>query len=148
LKIGQIARQAGVATSAIRYYERIGLLPAPERKAGRRVYTEQAVDRLAVIAYARACGFRLDEVRALFEPAEAGQRSAGLWTPLAQAKIAELLDREAELRAMRKLLENALACRCLGFEECGAQLRRHMEKRKSEHRGDRSHRKQTRKSTR
>ena len=60
--IGQVAEQAGVAASAIRYYEREGLLPEPERIGGQRRYNEDAVRRLEVIGVAKRAGFSLDDV--------------------------------------------------------------------------------------
>ena len=59
MTIGEVARQVGIATSAIRYYEEIGLLPPPARVNGRRRYDWSAVQRLCVIEYAQQAGFTL-----------------------------------------------------------------------------------------
>src|ERR671921_206234 len=61
LSIGEVARRAGLATSAIRYYERAGVLPPAERVGGRRRYGPEAVRRLAVIGIAQQAGFTLAE---------------------------------------------------------------------------------------
>src|SRR5215203_2359679 len=65
LTIGQVARQAGLATSAIRYYESIGLLPEPERLSGQRRYAPDVLRRLGAIDVAKQAGFTLEETRAL-----------------------------------------------------------------------------------
>ena len=65
-RISDAARRTGLPTSTLRYYERIGLLPAPGRTdAGYRAYEERALDRLAFIARAKALGLRLDEIAEL-----------------------------------------------------------------------------------
>ena len=66
MTIGQVAKECGVAASAIRYYEAEGVLPKPVRIGGRRLYDRAVLDRLAVIERAAACGFSLAEVRQLF----------------------------------------------------------------------------------
>jgi MerR family redox-sensitive transcriptional activator SoxR len=65
LAIGDIAQAAGLATSAVRYYERIGLLPKAERVNGRRVYDGDVLRRLTAIRVAREAGFTISEVQAL-----------------------------------------------------------------------------------
>jgi MerR family redox-sensitive transcriptional activator SoxR len=61
-----VAQQAGVNTSLIRYYERIGLLPPPERVSGQRRYDAAVLRRLAVIDVAQRAGLSLDEIRGRF----------------------------------------------------------------------------------
>ncbi len=61
LTIGEAAARAGIRASAIRYYERVGLIPPPERVSGRRRYEEGIVRRLELIAVAKEAGFSLDE---------------------------------------------------------------------------------------
>src|SRR3954465_12896777 len=65
LRIGDVANRAGVNTSLIRYYERIGLLPAPERVSGQRRYDAAVLRRLAVIDVAQRAGLSLDEIAEL-----------------------------------------------------------------------------------
>src|SRR5260370_26496278 len=72
MTIGQLGREAGIRPSAIRYYERLGLLPAPERRSGRRDYTDGAVAHLAVVQFALATGFTLRETRQLVRGFSAG----------------------------------------------------------------------------
>ena len=62
LSIGQVASLAGIATSAIRYYEGEGLLPAALRRSGRRIYDESVLDRLKFIEMAKRAGFSVAEI--------------------------------------------------------------------------------------
>jgi MerR family transcriptional regulator, redox-sensitive transcriptional activator SoxR len=63
LMIGEVARQAGVAASALRYYEKAGLLPAPARAGKRRQYDRQILGRIRIILLARDAGFSVRETR-------------------------------------------------------------------------------------
>jgi DNA-binding transcriptional MerR regulator len=65
LAIGEVAERAGMSTSRIRYYEARGLLPEPERAAGKRRYSEEVFRRLAIIDAAQRVGFTLEEIRDL-----------------------------------------------------------------------------------
>jgi MerR family redox-sensitive transcriptional activator SoxR len=119
LSIGEVAARTGLKTSAVRYYERIGLLPPPERASGRRRYDAKILDRLAIIGYARSAGFTLRDIGRLFE----GKPYSARMRALAQAKLAELDAVVARARMMQTLLRTALRCNCLGLEECGKRLR-------------------------
>jgi DNA-binding transcriptional MerR regulator len=107
LAIGELARRAGTATSALRYYERIGLLPRAERAGGKRHYPPSSAERLALVRLYQDAGFTLKEIRQLLA---AGSGRRGGWTPLAERKIAELDARIAEAQRAKTLLEHALAC--------------------------------------
>ena len=107
LPIGELARQAGTAPSALRYSERIGLLPPAERAGGKRHYPPSSAERLALIRLYQDAGFTLEEIRQLL--AATGRRRAS-WTPLAKRKIAELEVRIAEAQRAKNLLEHALGC--------------------------------------
>ena len=74
-----MARRAGVATSSIRYYERIGLLPEPGRAGGQRRYDADVLGRLAFIGVAQSAGFKLREIKALLAGVEG---SDGLGAPM------------------------------------------------------------------
>lgn len=124
--IGEIARCAGLRTSAIRYYERLGLLPAPERRSGRRRYDEDVLQRLEVIRFARDSGFTLREISKLF----AGKPYSAKLRELANAKITELEGMIARARTTRTLLMSALRCNCLTPEDCGRLMRRARAKRR------------------
>jgi DNA-binding transcriptional MerR regulator len=107
LAIGELARRAGTAPSALRYYERIGLLPPAERAGGKRHYPPASAERLALVRLYQDAGFTLKEIRQLL--AARGRRSAS-WTPLAERKITELDARIAEAQRAKSLLEHALDC--------------------------------------
>lgn len=123
LSIGAVARRAGIAPSAIRYYERLGLIPRADRRGGKRVYGEDVVDRVALIAVAKAAGFRIAEIqtflRGLARSAPPGPR----WRSLAERKAQELEARRAEIDRMERVLEVVSRCRCLSLEECSRALR-------------------------
>jgi len=119
LSIGEVARQAGVRASAVRFYEKEGLLPRPARSGGRRVYGESILERLAVIEFAKQSGFRLEEIRRLLQ---AGEPVSSRWQRLVRDKLEELNVQQERIAAMRALLERAAKCRCLDVAECGRRL--------------------------
>ena len=119
LTIGAVARQAGVATSAIRYYETIGLLPTPIRlRNGQRRYEVTTVQRLRVIERAQQAGFTLGEIRELFFGFAAGTHPNTRWEALAQRKLSELEEQLTRIHAMQSLLREGMRCRCLTIEQC------------------------------
>lgn len=118
LAIGEVAKRTGLRPSAVRYYERLGLLPAPVRDSGRRRYDDGVFVRLRVIAFARDCGFSLREIRQLF----AGKPYSAAMRGLASRKLNEMREAIARLKAMRALLRTALRCECLTLEQCGHRL--------------------------
>jgi DNA-binding transcriptional MerR regulator len=118
MAIGEVARRAGLRPSAIRYYERLGLLPAPARQGGRRRYGAGVLAQLEVIGFARRSGFTLREIRRLF----AGQPYSARLRELASRKLVELDGAIERARGMQALLRRALRCNCLSLEECGRRI--------------------------
>jgi MerR family mercuric resistance operon transcriptional regulator len=121
LSIGELSRRTGVNIETIRYYERIELLPAPPRTAGgRRVYGPGDRHALAFVRRARELGFTLDEIRALLAlSAVVGAREACAEVrDLAAAHLAEIRGKIADLRAMERVLANAVR-RCDAGEAPG-----------------------------
>ena len=118
LSIGEVARAVGVATSAIRYYEEAGLLPAPARINGRRRYDASVIQRLAIIQFAQQAGFTLAEIRDLFYGFAAGTHPDVRWQALAERKLDELAAQMARIEAMRGLLAEGIRCGCLTMEQC------------------------------
>lgn len=118
--IGDIARRVGLSTSALRYYETLGLLPTPERSSGRRRYDQDALDRLAMIDVAQRAGFTLREVRALLDGLEADTPPTDEWRELAQRKLTEIEALLARTEAMRTLLITWLECDCLTLKDIDA----------------------------
>jgi MerR family redox-sensitive transcriptional activator SoxR len=93
MTIGQLAREAGIRPSAVRYYESLGLLTAPERRSGRREYTDSAVAHLAVVQFALATGFTLREARQLVRGFAAGTTAGARWRALAEIKLRDIRNR-------------------------------------------------------
>jgi MerR family redox-sensitive transcriptional activator SoxR len=119
LTISQVARQIQVRPSAIRYYERIGLLPPAERLSGQRRYDPAVLYRLAIIQRARELGFTLSEIRDLFfgfRDARASER----WRTLSKRKLAELDHLMNGIKAVRGVLKKLTTkCRCETLDQCG-----------------------------
>ena len=107
LTIGELARRTGVAASALRYYEELGLLPAPARVSGQRRYPESAARLVGAILLHSDAGFTLAEQKALVA-ARGGP--AGDWKRLAQRKLAELDEQIARAQAAREAISHGLRC--------------------------------------
>jgi MerR family redox-sensitive transcriptional activator SoxR len=118
LTIGEVARRAGVATSSIRYYESIGLLPEAARLHGHRRYGPEVLDRLAFVDVAQSAGFKLEEIKELMRGADGADGMASHLQALSTRKLEEvqaLLDRT---QAMKQWLEAANSCECASPDEC------------------------------
>jgi MerR family transcriptional regulator, redox-sensitive transcriptional activator SoxR len=122
LSIGEVALRAGLNPSAIRYYERIGLLPNAERVSGQRRYDESVLGRLAVIEFAQRAGFTLAETRTLLSGFSEKVPPSARWRSLAQQKLPEVEALIARASGMKRLLEEGLECECLSLDECGPLL--------------------------
>ncbi len=107
MPIGELARRTGVATSALRYYERLGLLSPAARAGQRRHYQESSAERVALIRLYQDAGFTLAEIGRLLAASYRGRRG---WTQLAELKIAELDARIADAQRANKLVKHALEC--------------------------------------
>jgi DNA-binding transcriptional MerR regulator len=105
--IGELARRTGTATSALRYYERIGLLSPAERAGGKRHYTASGAERVALIRLYQDAGFTLAEIGRLLAASSWDRRGFG---DLAERKIAELDARIADAQRAKKLINHALEC--------------------------------------
>jgi MerR family redox-sensitive transcriptional activator SoxR len=120
LTISQVARQIRLRPSAIRYYERIGLLPPAERLSGQRRYDPTVLYRLAIIQRARQLGFTLTEIRHLFFGFRDFTRASERWRTLSQRKLAELDDLMDGIKAVRGVLKKLMTkCRCDTLDQCG-----------------------------
>jgi MerR family redox-sensitive transcriptional activator SoxR len=115
LTIGEAAKRAGVQPSALRFYERRKVIPAPARVNGRRLYSEAHLRVIEMARYAQGLGFTLEEVRQLFGPAAA---EGAAWRPLAEAKLGQLEETIRRARQMKKAIEAGLACGCLRAGDC------------------------------
>ncbi|RDZ29699.1 heavy metal-responsive transcriptional regulator [Lysobacter silvisoli] len=102
MQIGQLAKRAGVAIDTVRYYERNGILPLPERQAsGYRAYDERDVDRLRFLRRAKALGFTLTEIRDLLELSSRRDDDMGGLKAAANEKLADVERKLAELSRVR-----------------------------------------------
>jgi MerR family redox-sensitive transcriptional activator SoxR len=117
--IGEVARQAKLHTSALRYYESAGLVAASRRVSGQRRYDQSVLQRLAVIQLAQEAGFTVAEIKALFFSFPPETPPSERWQTLAQQKLAQVNARIQKAEDMKKILEEGLLqCRCLTLEEC------------------------------
>jgi MerR family transcriptional regulator, redox-sensitive transcriptional activator SoxR len=116
--IGELASRTGVRASAIRYYERRGLMPEPERVAGRRRYGEGAVRRLRTIAAAKAAGLSLADARDLLAASDAGRPAHEWLRALAERRLPEAERQVLAARARRDWLLAARRCRCRTLDQC------------------------------
>jgi MerR family redox-sensitive transcriptional activator SoxR len=122
LSIGDIGRRAGLQPSAIRYYERMGLLPKAARAGGRRRYDESVLEWLAFIALAREAGFTIAEIKRLVSGFKPGTPPAARWAELATRKLAEIDAMVARAERMRSILKVAIDCGCFRLDDCTALL--------------------------
>jgi DNA-binding transcriptional MerR regulator len=118
LTIGEVARRAGLRTSAIRYYESIGVLPEPVREGGQRRYTDDTVRRLRVIDVAKRAGFTLDQARVLLAAGESGSPAFERLRELAEHKLPEVDALIERAHAMRAWLQAATTCDCATLDVC------------------------------
>lgn len=116
LTIGEIARMAGVATSTLRYYESIGLLPSPKRVSGQRRYTREVLQILAVIQLGKDANFSLPEIRALLYDDSNSRTLSERWKALARQKLDEIDAIIARAMEMKALLEEGLRSDSLLYE--------------------------------
>ncbi|HEX3564829.1 MAG TPA: redox-sensitive transcriptional activator SoxR [Acidimicrobiales bacterium] len=119
LTIGALSERAGVATSALRFYEAEGLIHATRTAGGQRRYTRDTLRRVSFIRVAQQVGLRLDEIRVALESlpdrrtptAKDWERLSASWRPRLDAQIA-LLER------LRDRLGGCIGCGCLSLRFC------------------------------
>ena len=118
MKIGEVARRAGLAPSAIRYYEKTGLLPSPSRASRQREYESIILGRLAIIRLAREAGFTIRETRLFLSGFSGEAAPATRWQTMARKKLTEIDAAIARNRAMKRLIETSFRCACPEIEDC------------------------------
>ncbi|HEX2622627.1 MAG TPA: MerR family transcriptional regulator [Phototrophicaceae bacterium] len=119
--IGEIARRAGIATSTIRYYERIGLLPPSRRVNTKRRYDLNILQKLGVIRLAQRGGLTLAEIQTLLHEFPADTPPSERWQVLAGSKIVELDRLIEKMQIMRSLLTQTLQCQCPTLDDCASE---------------------------
>lgn len=114
LSITEVGEATGLQSSALRYYEREGLIKPAGRAGGRRTFDEAVLQRLAVVALLQEVGFTISEISELFN--RRGKRTS--WRSLAEGKLDEIDAHLERVGAARELLSTALECGCSSLESC------------------------------
>jgi MerR family redox-sensitive transcriptional activator SoxR len=128
MTIGELAARAGLAPSAIRYYEKEGVLEVPPRVNGRRVYSEDALHQLVIVCFAKATGFTLTEIKLLLHGFPPKTTASARWKKMARGKLTELETILTKAQAMKRVLESMTSCRCRTLEQCAQGLARSVKK--------------------
>lgn len=121
LTISEVARSVGIRPSAIRYYEKIKLLPQPKRIRGQRRYDSGTIHQLAVLLRARQAGFTLNEIAQLFSGFKESSPISARWSKIAERKMVELDAEIIRIQIMKELLKRLqTCCHCQTVNQCGA----------------------------
>jgi MerR family redox-sensitive transcriptional activator SoxR len=119
LTVGELARRSGFATSALRFYERQGLLRASRTTGGQRRYERSELRRLAFIRAARNIGLSLDEIAAALDSLPGGRAPTRAdWTRLSRGWRPRLDEQIAALEKLRDGLDSCIGCGCLSLKRC------------------------------
>jgi MerR family redox-sensitive transcriptional activator SoxR len=119
LTVGEIARRSGFAESAVRYYERLGLLVASRTVGGQRRFARSTLRRLAFIRAARTVGLSLDEVAAALSSLPQGRTpTRSDWARLSLGWRTRLDEEIEALTALRDGLDSCIGCGCLSLDRC------------------------------
>jgi DNA-binding transcriptional MerR regulator len=122
VKIGQLASRTSVNASAIRYYEKLSLIPVPYRTSGQRRYTDEAVHRVLLIRFARDMDFSLEEIKIFLSGHNDKTPVGKRWQKLAHLKIRQIDKTLVRAHRLKSLLEHLLQCRCASLRECVERL--------------------------
>ena len=120
MNIGELARVADTKAETIRYYERIGLLPAPPRTSGNyRDYSAEHVSRLTFTRRARDLGFSIEQIRALLDLADQKEQSCEAVDAIAREHLADVKRKLADLSALRRELDSLIGqCQHGSIADC------------------------------
>jgi MerR family transcriptional regulator, redox-sensitive transcriptional activator SoxR len=119
LTVSELAARSGVAPSALRYYERLGLISAERTGGNQRRYARSVLRRVAVIRAARAMGVPLAQVVQALQALPAGREPRlADWERLSRRWHAELSDRILVLQRLRDRLGSCIGCGCLSLQRC------------------------------
>jgi MerR family transcriptional regulator, redox-sensitive transcriptional activator SoxR len=118
LTIGAVARQAKVRTSTLRFYESVGLLAAPRRVSGRRVYDADVLDVLRLVNLAKGAGFTVAEIRRLLHGFDRATPASARWQAMAARKLRDVTVLIERARGMQQVLEALLTCECVELADC------------------------------
>jgi MerR family redox-sensitive transcriptional activator SoxR len=118
MSIGHVAQICGLAPSAIRYYEKVGLLPKPVRVSRQRRYGGGVIGQLRLLQVAREAGFTIAEIRTFLTGFSATTPPGIRWRTLGKRKLEEIEAQINQLEHMKVLLESGFRCQCLSIEDC------------------------------
>ena len=122
MKIGDLAARSGLNASALRYYEKMGLLAPPHRTGGQRRYPSDALDRVLLIRFASEMGFNLGEIKLFLHGLRDDSPVGPRWKKLAHRKIGEINDSIQRSLRLKSLLQHLLQCRCASLQICVQRL--------------------------
>lgn len=109
MRIGELAKAAGISASALRFYESSGILTPPRRKNGMRDYDPSAIDELRIIAFYRSCGVSIDRIAKVAPNRTSGREDAH---DVVRRRLAELDAVVAQAQTMKRRLRSWLRCKC------------------------------------
>jgi MerR family redox-sensitive transcriptional activator SoxR len=118
MRIGGLARRANLNTSAIRYYEKCGLLAPPQRLGGQRRYPADALHRVLLIRFAGDMGFTLAEIKLFLSGLSDNTPVGPRWKKLATRKLTEVVQNIARSHKLKSLLQGLLHCHCASLQQC------------------------------
>jgi MerR family redox-sensitive transcriptional activator SoxR len=119
LSIGEVARRSGVAASALRYYEQLGLISSERAGSGHRRFPRPVLRRIAFIVYAQHVGLTLDEIGGeLGKLPENHAPTRRDWSRLSKGWSQRIDDRIAELERLKHGLTECIGCGCLSLDRC------------------------------
>ena len=119
LTIGQLAARAGLNTSHIRFYERVGVLPEPERVSGQRRYRPEVLHRLSIIDVAQRAGLSLEEIAPLTGPGNRSADASAHIRALADDRLPHIDALISRAQAVKHWLQVAQDCDCESVDVCG-----------------------------
>jgi MerR family redox-sensitive transcriptional activator SoxR len=122
MKIGELAGRTGLNASAIRYYEKVGLLGVPQRIARQRRYPDEAIHRVLLIRFASEMGFTLSEIKVFLDGLRENAPVGPRWKKLANRKIKEVKQTIERSLRLKSLFEHLLRCQCVSLQVCVERL--------------------------
>ena len=122
MRIGELARRTKLNASAIRYYEKAGLLAAPHRSGGQRRYPDEILYRVLLIRFASTMGFTLSDIKIFLSGLQDGAPVGPRWRKLAHRKIKEVEQTVERSLRLKSLLQHLLRCHCASLQVCVQRL--------------------------
>ncbi len=120
ISIGKMAQRTGMAVSAIRYYEREGLLPAVRSPGGSRLFKRSSIRRVSFILISRQLGYSLEDIRAMMQSLPDGRTPTRAdWQSLGRQFSRDIDQKIARLNHLKTSLTGCIGCGCLSLKACG-----------------------------